>query len=323
MQIRYRARSSDGTIRAYGGIFLKVKESLSLFCCRKLQETEDSLALKSQIVSLKNMQELVMRFTDGIAAFEITEEGVTPLYASDNVCHFFGYTREEWLPMMKEKTSLAEFVSRGNITYEQVLEVFKNGEGEFSYFELETNRTRRIRAVCSQRTSDVSAPRYVMMYKVEEEAAGEQEKSSVHIRTFGYFDVFVDDRPIAFRSEKAKELFALLVDRRGGYVASDEAIGFLWPEEPANTVTLARYRKVALRLKNILEEHGIGDVVESVDGKRRIAAERVQCDLYDYLTGKEEFASLFKGSYLSNYSWGEITLGELLNSPLEEKSQVW
>ena len=80
-----------------------------------------------------------------------------------------------------------------------------------------------------------------------------------------------------------------------------------------NSVTLARYRKVALRLKNILEEYGIADIVESVDGKRRIVTEKVRCDLYDYLSRKDEFAQLFKGSYLTNYSWGEMTLGELLN----------
>lgn len=53
------------------------------------------------------------------------------------------------------------------------------------------------------------------------------------------------------------------------------------------------------------------DVIEAVDGKRRIVREKVRCDLYDYLSGKEEYAQLFKGSYLTNYSWGETTLGEL------------
>ena len=121
------------------------------------------------------------------------------------------------------------------------------------------------------------------------------------------------DKPIAFRNKKSKELFALLVDRRGGYITSEEAIGFLWEDEPANTVTLSRYRKVALRLKNTLEEYGIADVMETVDGKRRIVMEKVQCDLYHYLSGKEEYAQLFKGSYLTNYSWAETTLGALLS----------
>ena len=51
--------------------------------------------------------------------------------------------------------------------------------------------------------------------------------------------------------------------------------------------------------------------METVDGKRRIVAENVQCDLYNYLSGEEEYAQLFKGSYLNNYSWGENTLAEL------------
>ena len=157
---------------------------------------------------------------------------------------------------------------------------------------------------------------YVMLYHVEEGAKPENAACRVRIRTFGYFDVFVDDKPIAFRNEKSKELFALLVDRNGGFVSSEEAISYLWEDEPANSVTLARYRKVALRLKNILEEYGIADIVESVNGKRRLVTEKVSCDLYDYLTGREEYAQLFKGSYLSNYSWGETTLANLMGENL-------
>ena len=52
-----------------------------------------------------------------------------------------------------------------------------------------------------------------------------------------------------------------------------------------------------------------------MDGKRRIVMEKVQCDLYQYCSGKEEYANMFKGSYLTNYSWGETTLGELSNKP--------
>lgn len=160
-----------------------------------------------------------------------------------------------------------------------------------------------------------ASPRYVLLFNVDDAGVPKNNEfpvdRTVSIRTFGYFDVFVGDKPIAFRNKKSKELFALLVDRRGGYVSSEDAISFLWEDEPVNSVTLARYRKVALRLKNILAEYGISDVVESVDGKRRIVTEKVQCDLFDYLSGKEEYSQLFKGSYLTNYSWGENTLAEL------------
>jgi len=54
--------------------------------------------------------------------------------------------------------------------------------------------------------------------------------------------------------------------------------------------------------------------VESVNGKRRIVTDRVCCDLYDYLSPKEEYAQLFKGSDLTNYGWVENTLGALLGT---------
>lgn len=170
------------------------------------------------------------------------------------------------------------------------------------------------------RKNRANSSRYVMLYPVEggSEVVKQTlpENRTVSIRTFGYFDVFVGDTPIVFRNKKSKELLALLVDRKGGYVTSEEAISFLWEDEPANTLTLSRYRKVALRLKSTLEEYGITDIVEAVDGKRRIVMDKVECDLYNYLSGKEEFSQLFKGSYMTNYSWGETTLGELMN---EEK----
>ncbi len=320
-QITYKAQSSTGVMRLYSGIFLKMDESVSLYCCRCIPDMNEADTLRTENVSLKeNIQELVMRFTDGIAAFEVTTNGlVTPLYASDNAFEFFGFTKEEWLSLMKKSTPLKDFVNRSDVAYEDFCELLQNGEAEFTYFDLKTETERRIKAICSQKTQGAS-PGYVMLYNVEDTEpirdGSLPENRTVSIRTFGYFDVFVGDRPIAFRNKKSKELFALLVDRRGGYISSEEAIGFLWEDEPVSPVTLARYRKVALRLKNILEEYGISEVVESVDGKRRIVTEKVQCDLYDYLSGREEFSQLFKGSYLTNYSWGENTLAELMGNIL-------
>lgn len=322
-QIDFFSVTADGSEKPFTGIFLKTDRNVSLFCLRASEDRAETDSLRSENLSLKNMtrnmREVVMRFTEGIAAFEVTEDKVIPLYASDNVCEFFGFTKEEWLPMMKRSTPLKDFVARSGVGYERFAELLATGEAEFSYFDHATHTQRRMKAICSEKHADGATPRYVMLYNVEG-SSGEKEnnegKAKVYIRTFGYFDVFVDGKPIAFRNKKAKELLALLVDRRGGYVTSEEAISFLWETEPVNTVTLSRYRKEALRLKNTLEEYGISDIMESVDGKRRIVTENVSCDLYGYLAGSEEFAQSFKGSYLSNYSWGETTLGELLNENL-------
>ena len=317
-QIAYRARSSSGDIKTYTGVFIKLDDAVSFYCCRQVANQEETEVLRTENLQLREeMKELVIRFTDGVAAFEVSPTGmVKPLYASDNVCEFFGYTKEEWLELMENATPLENFVSYSDVAYEEYAELLRKGEAEFTYYDIHSETEKRIKAICSQREATNTA-RYVMLYTVDGETVSErkvlQEKQGVSIRTFGYFDVFVGDRPIAFRNKKSKELFALLVDRRGGYIDSEEAISFLWEDEPVNSVILARYRKVALRLKNTLEEYGIAEIMETVDGKRRIVTEKVQCDLFDYLSGKPEYTQLFKGSYLSNYSWGENTLGELMN----------
>lgn len=318
-QVSYSARSFDGQVKQYTGVFIKIDESVSFYCCRCVPQQKDTESLLSENVQLKeDMKELVMRFTDGIAAFEITSGGlVKPLYASENVCEFFGYTSEEWLALMENGALLENFVAYSEASYEEFAELLRKGEAEFTYYDIHAEEEKRMKAICSQKEANDSVPRYVMLYPIEKEAEvvkkGLSNNRTVTVRTFGYFDVFVGDKPIAFRNKKSKELFALLVDRRGGYVTSEEAISFLWEDEPVTAVVMARYRKVALRLKNILEEYGIADVIETVDGKRRIIPERVQCDLFDYLEGKAENVQQFKGSYLTNYSWGENTLGELMS----------
>ena len=318
-QIKYRSKR-NGNVCSYMGIFLKISSGIALFCTRKVQDEAETESLRSENMSLKtrneNMQEMIMRYNDGVAAFEVIGDKATPLYASDNVCEFFGFTKEEWLSLMQTTTSIRDFASKSPVDYEKFCELLQVGEAEFTYYDIGTDTEKRIKAICSQKNADESIPRYVMLYKEDanrKKDAASENLPRISIRTFGYFDVFINDKPIAFRNKKAKELLALLVDRRGGYVTSEEAIGYLWENEPANSVTLARYRKEALRLKNALEEHGIGHIMESVDGKRRIIPEAFDCDLYDYLSGKEEYAGLFKGCYLSNYPWGEITLGQLVN----------
>lgn len=299
--ITYSGTSFSGLVCQYRGLFFRLDDSIHLYCCRCLPQTED--AGKN---NHKTMEHLLKSFTEGIAAFEILDGFVTPLYASDNVCRFFGYTKAEWSSLMEKKTSIPEFVSHCEVDLESFQTLLEQGKGEFSYLDLQTDTQRQMKAVCSTPAPDGTV--FVMLYH---SMAAPLQESPVFIRTFGYFDVFVGETPIPFRNQKSKELLALLVDRKGGYLSSQEAIGFLWEDEAVNSVTLARYRKVALRLKTTLEAYGIADIIDCVNGKRRIVPTKVRCDLYDYLSDADTFGSTFKGSYLTNYSWGEYTLAEL------------
>lgn len=148
---------------------------------------------------------------------------------------------------------------------------------------------------------------------VNREAPRKETEKKVSVRTFGYFDVFLNGKAIPFRHSKSKELLAILIDRRGGFVSSGDIISCLWEEETVNKTTQSRCRKVQLRLIEELKRYGIEEIVESKNGLRRIVTEMVECDLFQYCSGQEQYKHLFKGAYLTNYSWGELTLGELLN----------
>lgn len=133
-------------------------------------------------------------------------------------------------------------------------------------------------------------------------------KRHIFIRTFGHFDVFVDGEAILFNHSKAKELLALLVDRRGGYVGATEAIACLWEEEPANSTTLSRCRKAALHLRETLSKYKIEYLMETVSGKRRILVGNCNCDYYQYLQHVSNGSRSMLDSYLNEYSWAENTV---------------
>lgn len=139
--------------------------------------------------------------------------------------------------------------------------------------------------------------------------AGEGHR--VFIRTFGFFDVYVDGKAVYFPCKKAKELLAFLVDRRGGYVSSAEAAAALWPDEDPGKALLSRLRKTAERLKKILEENGIINIVESINGKRRVIPEAFECDLFSML--KNGGSTRFPGTYMKNYLWKNDTRQLLLS----------
>lgn len=132
----------------------------------------------------------------------------------------------------------------------------------------------------------------------------------VFIRTFGHFDVFVNGQAIHFSSARAREYLALLVDKRGGSVSSHEAAANMFDSTDKNS--LVKCRKAASYLRKTLSQYGIEDIIESVQGSRRLVIGKVRCDLFEYFASDPETRELmYNGSYLDEYSWGEATKGEI------------
>lgn len=137
------------------------------------------------------------------------------------------------------------------------------------------------------------------------------DKPRVYIRTFGYFDVFVDGNPVFFTNAKAKELLALLVEHQGSYLSSSKAIEILWEGEPVDERLQARYRRVCFLLKKTLREAGVEEIVEVKGHRRRIVTGKVRCDFYDYLEGKINPLPRILSTYMSNYDWNDWTFAAM------------
>ena len=158
-----------------------------------------------------------------------------------------------------------------------------------------------------------------LLERKEEEKAEEAEKTQpekeIKIRTFGYFDVFIDGKAIPFKNKKAKELLALLTARSGGFVSPDEIVGCLWENETVNKSTLARIRKTYFELCRELAEYGISDILESKGSERRIIPEKITvCDLFDHLNGTGSGGK--QQLFMRNYPWGEYISEDIFGEDL-------
>ncbi len=132
-----------------------------------------------------------------------------------------------------------------------------------------------------------------------------RKKKRIYARTFGYFDLFVDEKPVMFKSAKAKELLAYLIDRRGGIVTTEQIINVLWEDRPNDEATQNLCSKVVKTLMKELKENGAEKMLISSRGNKRVDTQVFDCDLYDLLEGKTEIRERYIGEYLLDYSWSE------------------
>ncbi len=136
-------------------------------------------------------------------------------------------------------------------------------------------------------------------------------KHRVEIRTIPDLSITVDGDPLYLKREKARELFALLVDRGEAGITTGEGIAALWPNRPNDKETGALFRVTFMRLSEALRNAGIGHILTSAGNRRALRIDQVECDLYRILSGDREAARVYDGQYLREYSWAEDRNGQL------------
>ncbi len=136
-------------------------------------------------------------------------------------------------------------------------------------------------------------------------------QNHVFIKTFGYFDVFVDGKSVSFTSAKSKELLAVLVDRNGGVISTEQAIAILWEGRKYDETVQSLFRKVLKALRTSLEEAGIQDILIDNRNQRSIDKSKFACDYYDFLENGKSDRVKFFGKYMEQYSWAKDTEAQI------------
>ena len=136
----------------------------------------------------------------------------------------------------------------------------------------------------------------------------------MRVQTFGNFEVYIDNCPVAFKYTKTKELLAYLVDRRGAMCTINELRTIIFEDDNGHETYMKSLRRDLLET---MEAAGCRDVITSQRGKLGVVPERLQCDYYDWCDGKR-MEIVWQGEYMKQYSWGEYTTG-ILNHLFQNK----
>ena len=139
----------------------------------------------------------------------------------------------------------------------------------------------------------------------KEKKPSENERVTAH--TFGEFDLFVDGQPVSFPRSKSKELLAYLIDRQGGGISRATAAAALW-EDSLYDRSMQKQLDVIIRsLRSTLESVGAQDIFELDSGTMRVVPEKIDCDLYRFLSGDADAVNSYRGEYMNAYAWANMT----------------
>ena len=131
------------------------------------------------------------------------------------------------------------------------------------------------------------------------------------VRCFGNFEVFWREKPLTFKRRQSKELLAYLIDRDGAVCTAEEIIAVLWEDESNIANAKHNLRNPVNDLRTSLTQIGRSDVLIRGSGTIAIDREKVDCDYYRMLDGDETARKSFKGEFMKQYSWAQMTEAKL------------
>ena len=148
----------------------------------------------------------------------------------------------------------------------------------------------------------------------------EDGPAGVKIQCFGNFEIFVNGRTLAFKRSKSKELLAYLVDRNGATCTNGEMLAVLWEDKPDTASLHSHLRNLIFDLSHALEDAGVTGLL--IRGRSTLAIDtgKVDCDYYNFLKGDRSAINSYRGEYMTQYSWAEVTRSALRQQASAQKT---
>lgn len=134
----------------------------------------------------------------------------------------------------------------------------------------------------------------------------------IRFQCFGSFEVFCCDKLLVFKRVKTKELLAYLVDRMGASITMGELMSILWEDGQDTISRRSNLRNLISDAKQTLSEYGSEDIIIKSRNTIALNCNAVDCDLYDFLNHIPYAVNSYRGEYMTQYSWAEITTASLI-----------
>ena len=139
------------------------------------------------------------------------------------------------------------------------------------------------------------------------------KETGICVNTFGSFELIVNGKEVSFGREKAKEMLAYLVDKRGKGATRKELATVLFERDDYSRATQNYLSKIIKELIVVLEKVGAEKMLKRGLNSYSVDVDAFSCDLYDY--EKDDVTpdglNRFYGEYMKQYSWAEVTLARL------------
>jgi PAS domain S-box-containing protein len=317
LQIKFHVDWIDHIVHYFLGVTVQVDDSTTLLCLRDItpkkdapKETKEDIAL-TKIYSWINHFVIHNKSAYGIIFRETSKHTASLLFASNKICEYFSIDKEKYLYYIARDFPMDHCLKIFGISPNDYSELLQFGQLRRSVKIGDSSEEKKIFLThASYKEKEDTLHSILIHDDVPVEAQALPEKG-IFARTFGHFDLFVNQVPITFSSPKEKELMALLIDRNGGTLSTNEAISYLWENEAVTKQVSNRYRKLAMNLKNTLARYGIEHIIINNHGVRSIDVSAITCDYYELLAGNKAYINSFHNAYMSDYSWAEDTLATL------------